>query len=87
VLYHPFDTTLGLPYQHNKQRPYMKTMYLEPADFKAFTIGVGISVGFLVLSFLITFYGEARDKIYNRTAKPVPTTQSEPIYTEVRGMN
>ncbi|HMG93320.1 MAG TPA: hypothetical protein VK589_24855 [Chryseolinea sp.] len=65
----------------------MKTESLTPLKFKAFTIGVGISVGFLVLSFLITFYGEAKDKIYNRTAKPIPATQIEPAYTEVLGMN
>jgi len=65
----------------------MKTSLLKPVEFKAFTIGVGISVGFLVLSFLITFYGEAKDKIYNRTAKPAPAAKMEPVYTEVRGMH
>lgn len=65
----------------------MKTALAKPAEFKAFTIGVGVSVGFLVLSFLITFYGEAKDKIYNRTAKPAPAPKVEPVYTEVRGMN
>jgi hypothetical protein len=65
----------------------MKTALAKPVEFKAFTIGVGVSVGFLVLSFLITFYGEAKDKIYNRTVKPAPTEQMAPVYTEVRGMN
>lgn len=65
----------------------MKTMYLKPSEFRAFIIGVGISVGFLTLSFLITFYGETRDEIRDRTRKNAPVTQREPVYTEVRGMN
>jgi hypothetical protein len=65
----------------------MKTMYLKPAEFKAFIVGVGISVGFLTLSFLITFYGETRDEIMSRTKKTAPLIQQGPVYTEVRGMN
>jgi hypothetical protein len=65
----------------------MKTMYLKPTEFRAFIIGVGISVGFLTLSFLITFYGETRDEIRSRTKKAGPVTQQEAVYTEVRGMN
>jgi len=65
----------------------MKTKYLKPAEFKAFIIGVGISVGFLTLSFLITFYGETRDEIRSRTKKATPVSQQAPVYTEVRGMN
>jgi hypothetical protein len=65
----------------------MKTSLPKPLEFKAFTIGVGVSVGFWVLSFLITFYGEAKDKIYNRRAKPAPAARMEPVYTEVRGMH
>ena len=65
----------------------MKTALLRPVEFKAFTIGVGTCVGFLVLSFLITFYGETKDKIYNRTAKAAPAAKVAPVYTEVRGMN
>ena len=65
----------------------MKTSLTKPLEFKAFTLGVGVSVGFLVLSFLITFYSDAKDKIYNRPAKPAPAAQMTPVYTEVRGMN
>jgi hypothetical protein len=65
----------------------MKTALAKPVEFKAFTIGVGSCVGFLVLSFLITFYSETKDKIYNRTAKPAPAAQMESVYTEVRGMH
>jgi len=65
----------------------MKTALAKTSEFKVFTIGVGISVGFLVLSFLITFYGEVKDKIYNDTVKPAPAAQMKSVYTEVRGMN
>jgi hypothetical protein len=65
----------------------MKTKYLKPAEFRAFIIGVGISVGFLTLSFLINFYGETREEIRSRTRKNAPVTQHAPVYTEVRGMN
>ena len=65
----------------------MKTLLLKPAEFKSFTIGVGISVGLLTLSFLINFFGETRDQIRTRTKITVPTSQHEPVYTEVRGMN
>jgi hypothetical protein len=60
---------------------------LKPAEFKSFTIGVGISVGILTFSFLINFFVETRDEIRNRTRIPVPASQHEPVYTEVRGMN
>ena len=65
----------------------MKTMLLRPAEFKAFTIGVGISVAVLTLSFLISFYGETRERIRSGSYKPVPVKQHEPVYTEIRGMN
>jgi len=65
----------------------MKTMLLKPEEFRAFTIGVGVSVAVLTLSFLISFYGETRDKIRSGTFKPVPAKQHEPVYTEVHGMN
>jgi hypothetical protein len=65
----------------------MKTMLLKPAEFKAFTIGVGISVAVLTLSFLINFYGETRERIRTRSYKAVPAKQHEPVYTEIRGMN
>jgi hypothetical protein len=65
----------------------MKTTLLKPAEFKAFTIGAGISVAVLTLSFLISFYGETREKIQSRSFKPVPAKQHEPVYTEIRGMN
>ena len=66
----------------------MKTMYLKPADFKSFTIGVGVSVGFMTLSFLINFYGETREQIMrSRTKKIAPIIQQAPVYTEVPGMN
>lgn len=65
----------------------MKTMLLKPAEFKAFTIGVGISVAVLTLSFLISFYGETRDRIRSGTFKPVPAKQTEQVYTEIHGMN
>ena len=65
----------------------MKTLLLKPAEFKAFTIGVGISVAVLTFSFLMSFYGETRDKLRSRTFRPVPTTKHEPVYKEVQGMN
>jgi len=65
----------------------MKTLLLKPAEFKSFTIGVGISVGILTFSFVINFFVETRDEIRNRTRKPVPISQHEQAYTEVRGMN
>ena len=65
----------------------MKTSLPKPVELKAFTIGVGTCVGFLVLCFLITFYSDTKDKIYNRTSKPAPAARMEPVYTEVRGMH
>ena len=65
----------------------MKTMYLKLPAFKALTIGVGISVGALTLSFLISFFLETRDEIRSRTKKSAPITQKDPVYTEVHGMN
>jgi hypothetical protein len=64
----------------------MKTLLLSPSEFKTFTIGVGISVALLTLSFLVTFYGETRDKIKSRTFKPT-TVQTQPVYSEIQGMN
>ena len=65
----------------------MKTMFLKPEEFRAFTIGVGVSLAVLTLSFLISFYGETREIIWGGAFKPVTTKQEEPVYTEVRGMN
>jgi hypothetical protein len=62
-------------------------MLLKPAELKAFTIGVGISVAVLTLSFLICFYGETRERIRNGSFKSRPAEQHEPVYTEIRGMN
>jgi hypothetical protein len=64
----------------------MKTLSLKPEELKTFIIGVGISVGFLTLSFVVNFYGETRDQIKSRISNPAPTAE-EPVYTEIHGMN
>jgi len=65
----------------------MKTLLLKPSEFRAFTLGVGISVGLLTLSFLITFYGETRDKMRSRSFKPATVVHQQPVYSEIQGMN
>ena len=64
----------------------MKTLSLKPEELKAFIIGVGICVGFLTLSFVVSLYGETREQIRTRISTPAPAAQ-EPVYTEIQGMN
>jgi len=61
--------------------------FLKPLEFKAFSLALGISVGFLVMAFLVPLYMEHLNKERHPIQKTPPGPQTEKRYTEVRGMN
>lgn len=56
-------------------------------ELKAFTIGIGLSVAFLAMSFLASLDSQSTDKNHDPVPKNIPVSQQEEHYTEVRGMN
>lgn len=65
----------------------MKTKQGKTLPLKAVTLGIGLTIGFLAMSFLVPFYSQSIEKTRDPASKNIEVPQHPPAYTEVRGMN
>jgi hypothetical protein len=65
----------------------MKTKQGKARSLKVMTLGIGLTIGFLAMSFLIPFYSQSIEKNREPDSKNIEVPQHPPAYTEVRGMN
>ena len=60
---------------------------VRPVELKAFSIGLGLVVGFLALSFFVPSTSQGVVKNHDPVPKNIPVSQNEQQYTEIQGMN
>ena len=65
----------------------MKTKQEKTRSLKAVTLGIGLTIGFLAMSFLVSFYSQGIEKTRDPASKNTEVPQQRTTYTEVRGMN
>ena len=65
----------------------MKMKPVKPVELKAFSIGLGVVVGFLAMSFYVPRTGHGIVKNRDPVPKNIHVPQNELQYTEIHGMN
>jgi len=60
---------------------------VKPIELKAFSLGLGLIVGFLAMSFFLPLPSQGIVRNHDPVPKNNPVPQNERQYTEVYGMN